>query len=99
MIFRAKDSASAMDLGRWREQANSLPPVWWESVFITAINSLPATAKTRRLNTTNTFVGTGILPTYARLYKADTAALDRALADLTRASMLTNDLDWYFAGS
>ena len=59
-------------------------------------NFLPATAKTRRLNTINTFMATGILPTYARLYKADIAALDCALADSSRVSTLTNDLGWYF---
>ena len=96
VIFRAKDSASAMELDRWREQENSLPRAWWESVFIPAINSLPSTAKTRRLNTTSTFMATGVLPTYVRLYKADIAALDRALVDSSRSSTLTNDFEWHF---
>ena len=94
VIFRAKDEASQTNLQQWQSQV--LARVWWQSILIPAVHSLPFHSRTRRANTTGTHLATKILPTYIRMYDEDMAALDAALTSTTLLSNLNQDLDWYF---
>ena len=94
VVFRAKPVAAAEDLERWK--ATNLARVWWTTVLIPAVHSLPAGSRTRLFNATATIQATGIPPSYLRLYAEDMRDLDVALSDATANSPLNVDLSWWF---
>ena len=91
VILRPKSSASAQDLSEWQKNYRNLLNVWWSSIFIPAIRSLPHDTRTRRFNAVRAIQITGMLPTCVRLYKEDIVALDRALD-----ARQLDDFEWYF---
>ena len=93
VILRPKSSATAHKVAEWSKQWQNLPKVWWMSVFIPAIRSLPVDTRTRRFNTVRTFGVTGLLPTYMRLYKEDIVPLDQALNNPMHQ---LDDFEWFF---
>lgn len=62
-------------------------------VLLPAISALE-TSRTRRYNTVETALSTGILPKYVRLYPEDLAELDE---EATTSSPHFTSLTWFFA--
>ena len=89
-----KNSASARYIDQWQEQQATMSHTWWQTVLIPAIDSLPPTTRTRRFNTTSTFLTTNMEPQYLRVYNEDVPHLDRVMANTT--SPMNVDLDWFF---
>ena len=92
VLLRPKPTASTRSLSEWRKNWQNLPRVWWTTVFIPAVKTLPPCTRTRKYNTIGTFDITGILPKYLRLYPEDVSAIDRALQHPTRE---LTDFSWY----
>ena len=90
VLLRPKDNAAPDDIAEWQRNAQSLPALWWTSVLIPAMKTLPLTSRTRRYNALNTSEETHILPTYLRLYEEDVAALDWSIASTGLA-----DFNWF----
>ena len=91
VILRPKSSATALDLSEWQKNNRNLLNMWWTSIFIPAIRSLPQDTRTRRFNAVRAIQITGTLPTCMRLYEEDIVALDRALD-----ARHLDDFEWYF---
>lgn len=91
VVFRPKSTADASAISELKEHSTRLRKVWWNSVLIPALRSLPPNTRTRRYNIVRTVQETDILPRYARLYEEDIADIDQAL----QASVV-DDFEWFF---
>ena len=96
VVFLPRQDASITDITQWHGQQSHLAHTWWHSIFISAVNSLPIHTRTRRHNTTATFIETDTSPTYLRVYSEDVPSLDIAIEAACSTSALSTDLEWYF---
>lgn len=79
VIFRPQADASPTDVEQWRESQSNLPWVRLTTVLLPAVDSLPEDCRTRANNASHTYLSTGILPSYIRVYSEDMEELDSAL--------------------
>lgn len=92
VILNPKSSTPPHVLSEWMSNQRNLSKVWWDSIFIPALLSLPVTTRTRHFNIVRTAQITHILPSYVRLYDEDMVALDQAL----HAQREMDDFEWFF---
>ena len=79
VIFRPQADASPTDVEQWRESQSNLPRVRLTTVLLPAVDSLPEDCRTRTNAASHTYLSTGILPSYIRVYSEDMEELDSAL--------------------
>ena len=93
VVLRPKSTAAASVILEWKEHTKHLPKLWWNSVLIPALRSLPPNTQTRCYNIIQTVQVTDILPRYARLYEEDIAYIDQALQAPVGEM---DDFEWFF---
>ena len=62
-----RSTSTAQDLEQWKQHSNNLQKLWWKTIFIPALQSLPRSTRTWQNNTVHTWMVMGILPRYVDL--------------------------------
>ena len=92
VVFRLKESACPTDMEQCKKNQSNLFHTWMSTILIPAVDSLPCDSRTRLNNTSHTYLSSGMLPTYVKIYGEDVDELDSAFRHQTALAPFNEEL-------